>query len=154
MTLGTVVIGVGHPYRSDDAVGLAVLGLLADRNPSGLTLIASTGEPTELIEAWDSADMAIIIDALHHPYAEPGRVHHFVVDLAALDEQELPSAASSHGIELGQALALADALDRLPNQLILYAIEVRDVGFGDGLTPPVETAARTVATEISESWQV
>jgi hydrogenase maturation protease len=143
-----LVIGLGHPYRSDDGVGPRVIELLADRRPAGLSWTASTGEPAELIEAWESSDTVIIVDALCVPDAEPGRVHHLLIDPGRVTDLDLPASASTHGFELGQTLDLAQALNRLPARIVLYAIEVADVSFGDHLSAPVAVAARSVADQL------
>jgi hydrogenase maturation protease len=147
MTARTIVIGVGHPYRRDDGVGPAVIDLLATDLPAGLACTVSSGEPTELIEAWYGNETAIVVDAVRRPHAEPGRIHRLVAD-TSLNDVELPGVASTHGIGLGHTLALARALDRTPGRLVVYAIEVADVGYGIGLSAPVAAAAATVANRI------
>jgi hydrogenase maturation protease len=144
----TIVIGVGHPYRRDDAVGLAVLDRLAPHGPAEMTLVASSGEATELIHAWDGADTAIIVDAVHFDAAEPGRVRRIVLDTGVPPERSPATTATSHSLRFGEVVALARALDRLPAKMIVYAIEVCDVEFGQGLSEPVEAAASQVAEQI------
>jgi hypothetical protein len=46
-------------------------------------------------------------------------------------------AASSHGLGLDEAVALAFALDRMPGRLIVHAVEAGDLAQGAGLTPAV-----------------
>ena len=57
-------------------------------------------------------------------------------------------AASSHGLGLDDAIALAVALDRMPARLIVHAIEAGDLTQGPGLTPPVAAAVGAVATAV------
>lgn len=68
-----------------------------------------------------------------------------VVDRGGAKLESAQSASSSHGIELGDTLALADALDRRPRHLIVYAIEVEEIDFGGTLIAPVAESARRVA---------
>jgi hydrogenase maturation protease len=105
------------------------------------------GEPIGLIEAWQDAEFAVVVDAVRTRDARPGRVHRLS---AQHPSAAATGAASSHGVDLGDAVALARALDRLPNHLLLYAVEVADTGFGIGLTDEVAEAARKVASEIAE----
>jgi hydrogenase maturation protease len=142
---GRIVIGVGNPYRSDDGVGPEVVNLLRDKDIPDVTLEQSLGETAELIELWDRVPVAILVDAVRAVPAHPGRVHHLVVPDV---HTERIRAASSHGIDLGEAVELARVLDRLPGRLELFAVEVADVGFGEGLSAPVGAAARRVAGEI------
>jgi hydrogenase maturation protease len=158
-----VVIGVGHPYRGDDAVGLEVLRLLAGRGAGYLQLVESAGEPSELIEAWTGASVAIVVDAAYRPGSgQPGRIHVIDVDPSALGSPETetpPDAAglaeagqaSSHGLGVGEAVNLARALHRLPGRLVIYAVEVAAVDFGEGMSEPVAKAAIEVADQIARS---
>src|SRR5689334_9837899 len=135
-----VVIGVGNPYRRDDGVGPAVAELLRDHDLPGVEVAQSLGETTELIDLWDAADLAILVDAVRA--RTPGRLHRLTVPDPGT------TAASSHGLGLGEAVDLARVLDRLPARLVLYAVEVTDVGHGQGLSPPVAAAARRLAERI------
>jgi hydrogenase maturation protease len=140
-----VVIGVGNAYRSDDGVGPEVVNLLRDKGPAGVALEYSLGGTAELIDMWAGVRLAVLVDAVRAQPAHPGRVHHLVVpDM----HTERIRAASSHGIDLGEAVELARVLDRLPERLELFAIEVDNVALGTGLSEPVAAAARRVADEI------
>jgi hydrogenase maturation protease len=143
--VSVVVIGVGNPYRSDDGVGPAVVDLLRHKDIPGVSLTCSLGETTELIEQWAGVAVAIVVDAVRARPAHPGRVHHLVVPDV---HTERIRAASSHGLDFGEAVELARVLDRLPGRLELYAIEVDRIGYGQGLSPPVVAAAQRVAEEI------
>ena len=55
-----------------------------------------------------------------------------------------------HGIALGDAVALARALDQLPQRLLLYAVEVVNTDFGIGLSAEVAPVVRIVADEIAD----
>ena len=147
----TVVIGVGNPYRRDDGVGSAVAELLRDL--PGVEVAKSLGETTYLMELWDGADLAILVDAIlvdavRTDPARPGRIHRLSVPAAGC------GAASTHGPGLGEAVELARVLDRLPARLVLYAVEVTDVGHGRGLSLPVAAASRRLAERIRAevSW--
>jgi hydrogenase maturation protease len=51
-------------------------------------------------------------------------------------------------VDLGDAVALAAALDRLPRTLLLYAVEAADTSLGLGLSPVIEAALDDLADEI------
>jgi len=146
-----VVIGVGNPYRRDDGFGPVVVSLLADRHLPDLKLATSDGEPTRLIELWTGATLAVVVDAVRTDPARPGRVHRLSAYHPAV-RGAVP--ASSHGTGLGEAVDLALVLDRLPDRLLLYAVETDQVGFGAGLSAPVAEAAVRVAAEIAELVRV
>jgi hydrogenase maturation protease len=142
--MSAVVVGVGNPYRRDDGVGPAVIERLRDRVPADVRLEESEGEPSHLLELWTDADLAVVVDAVRTGEGRPGRIHRRRVERA----ESAGRSASSHGADLGDAVALASALDRLPGTLVLYGIEVVDTSYGPGLTPPVEAAADEVAGAI------
>ena len=140
-----VVIGVGNEFRRDDSAGPAVIDLLHDLAPAGVGLVVTDGEPTRLIEAWTGAALAVVVDAVRAQPPHPGRVHRFVVDQP---EAGVTQSASSHGLGLDDAIALAVTLDRMPGRLIVYAIEAADLAQGTGLTPAVAEAVGVVAAAI------
>jgi hydrogenase maturation protease len=143
-----VVIGIGNPYRRDDGFGPAVISLLRGRRLPGVQLIESDGELSSLVEAWMGAELAVVVDAIRTRQNYPGRVHRLSAHHPAMAGSA--AATSSHGVELSEAVRLARALDRMPDRLLLYAVEVADTGFGTGLSPEVAEAAVSVAYEIAE----
>jgi hydrogenase maturation protease len=140
----TVVIGVGNPYRRDDGVGPAVISRLRDVVPQGVRLEESDGEPSRLLELWSGAYLAIVVDGVRTSGGRAGQVHLRQLDGAV----SAATPASSHGVDLGDAVALAQAVDRMPATLMMYGVEVVDTSYGPGLTPVVESAAAAVAAEI------
>jgi hydrogenase maturation protease len=145
---GIVVIGVGNEFRRDDGIGPEVLSRLHGQAADGVRLVASDGEPARMIEAWAGAWLAVVIDAvLAVPLRSPcpGRLHRIVVDRTPTPDVH---TVSSHGLGLGQSVALARALDRMPERLIVHAVEVTDVGHGVGLTPAVAAAADALTAAV------
>jgi hydrogenase maturation protease len=141
----TVVIGVGNDFRGDDGVGPAVLARLAGLAPPGVDLVASDGEPANMLEAWDGAPVVIVVDAVQAGAAPPGTLHRLVVT----SPDALPGAepvpedtgmSGSHQLGLGSAIGLAEALGRLPARLIVHGIQGGDFTLGTGLTRPVAGA--------------
>ena len=125
-----VVIGVGNEFRRDDGVGPAVARALA---ASGVRAEISDGDPVRLMETWEGADVVVIVDAVRCTPSVPGRWHRTTLP------HTVP-AASSHGFGVPEAVELAEALDRRPEHLVIYAVEAGDVGFGTGLSPAVAAA--------------
>jgi hydrogenase maturation protease len=141
------VIGVGNPWRRDDAAGLAVARRLRGTLPAGVELLEREGEPAGLIDAWDGADALWLVDAVSSG-AAPGTVHR--LDASA---QELPAGlfrASTHHLGLAEAVELARALGRLPIRTIFYGIEGASFDVGEELTPEVEAAVVRVADAVRE----
>lgn len=146
MNPAVVVIGVGNPYRRDDGVGPAVIQRLRSAGLPETTLAESDGEACALIMLWERRPLAVLVDAIHAQPAHPGRIHRLVASCPA---PERAGTTSSHTIDMGEAVALARELDRLPDRMIVYGIEVADTDFGTGLTPAVARAADQAAEEIA-----
>lgn len=141
----TVVIGVGSDFRGDDGAGPAVLARLAGLVPLGVELLVCDGEPANLLEAWDGASVAIVVDAVQAGLSQPGTLHRLVIDAQGhLDNQQtVPEGAGmsgSHQLGLGSAIGLAQVLDRLPARLIVHGIQGSDFTMGAGLSKPVAGA--------------
>ncbi|HUA40908.1 MAG TPA: hydrogenase maturation protease [Streptosporangiaceae bacterium] len=141
----TVVIGVGNDFRGDDGAGPAVLARLAGVVPAGVHLVASDGEPANLLMAWDGASLAIVVDAVQAGPAPPGTLHRAVI--AAPDalpgSAAVPEDASitgSHQLGVGSAIGLAQVLGRLPARLIVHGIQGGDFTLGASLSQPVADA--------------
>lgn len=143
--LGPVVIGVGNEFRRDDGAGPAVIARLRDLVPPGVRLVVTDGEPARLVEAWTGAALAVVVDAVRAEPPHPGKIHRLVLDQPRSGARR---GASSHGLGLDDAIALATALDRMPGQLVVHAIEAADLTQGPGLSPPVAAAVDAVARAV------
>ncbi len=140
-----LVIGVGNPYRRDDAALREVVRRLRRRAPGGVRLMEQGGEGTALLEAWEGADLVILVDAVASG-AAPGTVHRF--DAA---DGPLPAAllrGSTHAVGVAEAVELARAMGRLPRRLLVYGIEGEHFSAGVGLSLRVRRAVRGVVAAI------
>lgn len=136
--MNSVVIGVGNEYRRDDGVGPAVARALA---ALGVHAEISDGDPVRLMESWEGAEVVVIVDAVRCTPAVPGRWHRTTLP------HTVP-AASTHGFGVPEAVDLADALDRRPENLVVYAVEITDTGFGTGLSPAVAAAVAPLTAAV------
>ncbi len=140
-----VVIGVGNEFRRDDGAGPAVVSKLRDVVPPDVRLVITDGEPVRLMEAWTGAALAVVVDAVRADPPRPGKTYRFLVDRPQTGTRR---AASSHGLGLDDAISLALALDRMPGQLIVHAIEAGDLTQGPGLSPSVALAVDSVVSAV------
>ncbi|MEU8547679.1 hydrogenase maturation protease [Streptomyces roseoverticillatus] len=147
-----VVIGLGNVFRRDDGLGPAVVTRLERRAgrgslPAGVRFVCCDGEPGRLIDLWQGAGLAVVVDAARARPCRPGRVHR-------LEPDECPGrrvgAASGHGLGLADAVELARALGRMPDRLVVYAVEGADGGPGRGLSPAVAAAVEPLAQRVEE----
>ncbi len=146
------VIGVGNAYRHDDGVGLRVVEVARERIGDSASVQTLDGEPTRLLDAWEGADVAVIVDAVQSG-APAGTVHRIAIDgdAPASGSDVVPArprAASSHAPGPGEAIALARALGRLPRRLVLYGVEGTDFSEGIGLSDPVDEVVHAIVASI------
>ena len=154
----TVIIGVGNDFRGDDGAGPAVLARLAGLVPPGVDLVASDGEPANLLEAWDGASLAIVVDAVQAGSAPAGALHRVeITSLGAASGAELVGESAglsgSHQLGLGSAIGLAQVLGRLPARLIVHGIQGGDFTLGAGLSNPVAGAIDDLLTAVIADLQ-
>jgi hydrogenase maturation protease len=141
----TVVIGIGNPFRRDDGVGPAVVDRLR-RRVTGVEFVVCDGEPTTVIDAWAGAARAVVVDAVRAVGGDVGRVFRFTTDHPAATRAGI---TASHAADLGDTVALARALDRMPDTLLVYTVQVSDVSYGTGMSPPVVAATDRLADDIA-----
>ncbi|MEU2266718.1 hydrogenase maturation protease [Streptomyces olindensis] len=146
------VIGVGNEFRRDDGVGRVVAARLLERARSGAlppdTVVeACDGDPARLMGLWEGARLAVVVDAAHAHPGTAGRIHRIQLDAERLGH---PSATSSHGLGLGEAVDLARVLRRLPERLVVYAVEGADGSLGTGLTPAVADVVEPLADAVED----
>jgi len=144
---GVLVVGLGNDLRGDDAAGIEVARRLRQsRALPGIRVREHQGDPAELLELWSGRDAAILVDCMRSG-APPGTIRRFDVD-----RQHLPvrrrGSTSSHAIALMDAIELGRALQRLPRQALLYAVEGGTFDAGSGLSPPVETVIAELADTV------
>ncbi|MEE4379723.1 MAG: hydrogenase maturation protease [Candidatus Competibacteraceae bacterium] len=141
----TLIIGVGNALRGDDGCGPVVIQRLTGRIPETVTLLEHGGDGISLLQAWEGADWVILVDAAYSG-ATPGTIYRF--DVA---ETELPRGffhASTHELGVAEAVELARSLGRLPEGLMVYAIEGECFSAGAELSPAVADAVESVAGRI------
>ena len=139
------VIGTGNPLRGDDAVGLLVARRLRELAGPEVEVLELEGEPGRLIDAWEGADVAVVVDAVSSG-TEEGSVMRF--DATA---EALPAAlrtASTHALGLGDAIEISRALDRLPSRLLVFGIEGTRFEVGADISPAVAAAIEPTAQAV------
>ena len=146
-TTKILIIGIGNPYRHDDAVGLTIAARLRESRlrsqaSTAFTVIEHSGEGASLIDVWKGASTVIIIDAVCSG-AAVGTIHRFEAS-----EQKIPVDFfnySTHAFSLAEAIEMARVLNQLPERVIVYGIEGEDFTLGVGLSAAVEKTAPEIA---------
>jgi hydrogenase maturation protease len=145
--MNVVVAGIGNAYRSDDGAGLEVAARVRELGAGAIRVQICEQEPSRLVDAWDGADVAFVVDAVAS--GEPaGTVHRF--DAATELPTTIFGASSTHALGVADAVELARALGRLPARTIVYGIEGKTFTAGHELTPAVARAVDAVAHRILE----
>jgi hydrogenase maturation protease len=140
-----LVLGVGNPVLTDDAVGFRVARLIKEAKPE-LTEIETAEAGLTLLELITGYERVIIIDSVKTGHGKPGTLHQFTLD------QIDPSwnFCSTHGIDIRMAFELGRKLDyKLPAKISIYGIEVEDnKNFGEKCTEKVEHSIPQIARKI------
>ncbi|MGA8045154.1 MAG: hydrogenase maturation protease [Dermatophilaceae bacterium] len=136
----TLVIGLGHPDRGDDAIGPVVTGMLVRQLPPGVEVVEHE-DPMDLVLLWGSHPWAVVVDAVVSG-AAPGTVT--VAEIAdgaagAPDWSRL-ALSGTHAFGLAEAVELSRTLGRLPARVTLVGVEAADVAVGTGLSAAVADA--------------
>lgn len=139
-----VVIGVGNEFRGDDGLGPAVIALLRRLALPDVRLAVSHGEPTELLDLWSGTDVTIVIDAVCCEPATPGRI--WTTTAAAM--ATFTTATSSHALGIPEAVKLGRVLDRVPEELVVIAVESERFDVGTHLSVSVTDALPRVVTTV------
>jgi len=147
--VSTLVVGVGHPDRGDDAAGLMVARRIRRHAPAGTVVLEWRGDPETLLSAWDGVERAVVVDAVRTG-AAAGTVHRLEPAVAPAALASGPR--SSHGLGLAGAIALGEALGRLPRELRIVGVEGRAFALGapagEAVRAAVDRAASAVVDEL------
>src|SRR5438552_9709859 len=144
---GDVVIGIGNPILSDDAVGLKVARHLRKRLPDGhqVSVVELYCGGLQLMEAMEGYDRAVIVDAVESRGTR-GTVYSLGMDNfgAARNTCTTHDGSLVDALELGRMTGM-----RLPKVVFLWGIEGADLStFSEHLTPAVAAAVPRVTAEI------
>jgi len=159
-----VLIGIGNPYRRDDGIGPALVAAIRQLDLPGVSLVVSDGQPNQLLDAWSGAGLAVLVDAVRREPTLPGRIYRAVVLNAQANAPDTRTeglaaaawgpdgSASTHRLGIPDAVRLGEAMGRLPQRLVAFAVEAADIGYGPGLSAAVAASlpdlTQAVLTEL------
>jgi hydrogenase maturation protease len=146
----TIIVGVGNPFRSDDGVGWAVIDALHGKVPPEVHLSKQRGDIAELLSVFARFPIVYLIDACQKstPVGSWQRIDALRQPLFDDNEQ-----TSTHGFGISQAIALAENLQQLPAQLIIYAISANMYQMNKGLSEPVAQSIPLLTKAIIQDIQ-
>lgn len=148
-SLNTVIAGLGS-WQGDDQAGWRLIELLRKCASLRAQLVALQ-EPTELITYLDGCHRLVIVDACLSG-AAPGSIFRFRWPDVRIDQLR---SESSHSFGIGSTLHLSERLGKLPQQVVVFGIEVEACHCLWKLTSAVEHGLhrlkRRVLREVSEA---
>jgi hydrogenase maturation protease len=147
-----LILGLGNPLLGDEGIGVRVVEELKELElPDGVTVVEGGTAGLGLIGLMEGYQRVIIVDAadMGHP---PGRVVRFTPSEAQFKTAEAP--LSLHQIGLGQVLALAEALEMAPAELVIIGVQPSRLEEGIGLSPEVEGAIPQIIRIILDELDV
>lgn len=130
-----LILGIGNPLMGDDGVGIRVAELLAETKlPDGVT-VQEAGLPGWGLPSWlEGRSNVILVDAVQMD-AAPGEWKRFRPDDLRVVMED--GSLSLHEPGLACGLALTEALNLLPERLILYGVQPAQMIAGGGLSAEV-----------------
>ncbi len=149
----TVVIGLGNPILSDDAVGLQVVRALSRQmeGEDSVDIKEFYAGGIRLVEAMAGYDKALIVDAML-THSKPGTIRAVGEGGFGISR----NASSMHDISLATAIQMGRMLGlTLPTEIKVIGIEAKDVRtFGEALTEDVASAVPSAVSLIAEELAV
>ena len=149
------IVGIGKPWARDDAVGPIIVHRLAAHFETlppvdGIDLAFTTSsEPAaDLLGLMEGCNTLIIIDAVRSG-SPIGTIHQQVWHPDCLESRGV-ERASSHGLGVREILALANELDQLPQEVLLWGIEIASTEPGLELSPSVAASLDEMVEQFNQ----
>jgi hydrogenase maturation protease len=148
-----LILGIGNPLMGDDGVGIQIAEMLTHKElPAGVK-VQEAGLPGWGLPSWfEGYSKVILVDAVQMGQ-KPGTWKRFHAgEIQVVMEDGL---LSLHQPDLACGLALAQALNLMPPDLILYGIEPANITAGAELSPEVRACVpeiiKSVLHELEEA---
>jgi hydrogenase maturation protease len=163
MGADTLILGIGNPLMADDGAGIQVIDLLRRETlPPGVELRDGGTAGVGLVSEMEGVERLILIDCARmaprpgengQTPPEPGCWRRLKLEEVRLLDHE-GTSFSLHDANLRDALRLAEALDLLPPQVILYGIQPAAVEWDRPMSAQVSAALPGVVQAIlQEIWE-
>jgi hydrogenase maturation protease len=149
-----LIIGCGNLLRGDDGVGPILIRHLWERGvPDGARLVDGGTAGMDVAFQMRGAARVVIVDAAATG-AAPGTIYR--VPGAELAELPPLQGLHTHSFRWDHAIAFARwaLADACPEDITVFLVEAGGVGFGDDLTPPVQTAMERVLDMVENTYLV
>ena len=150
----TLVLGIGNDILGDDGVGIHIVRKLMPLvKNADITVEESAASGIALLERIRGYQRLIIADALLTDKTEAGKIHRLTLEDISTTNNSFTAheAALAATIELGNSLFPGE----MPTEVVVYAVQTRDVKQVTGKMTPVVKAAvphavKMIMAEIGE----
>ena len=143
----TLILGLGNPILSDDAVGIRIAQELK-QEISDLDVVGTSEAGIALLDYMVGYDRLVIIDSISTETGKPGELYKL-----GLEDLNTPvNFSSSHGIDIATAFKIGEALGyKMPKDVAIYAVGIRNnTTFGERCTEEVEASIPFIVRRIVE----
>ena len=147
LKMKTLVLGLGNPILSDDAVGIRIAeGLKLKTRVQDVVETSEAG--VALLDYVVGYDRLVIIDSIMTEKGKPGELY----KLGLEDLKPAMNLSSSHGVDISTAFALGERLGfSMPKHVAIYAVEITDnTTFAEKCTQKVEERIPFIVRRIAE----
>lgn len=143
----TLVLGLGNPILSDDAVGIRIAQGLKEKTPAQ-DVVGTSEAGIALLDYALGYDKLVIIDSIMTEKGKPGELYKLELE----DLKPGMSLSSSHGVDIATAFTLGQKLGYpVPRQVTIYAVEIADnTTLGEKCTQEVEERIPLIVRQIAE----
>lgn len=120
-----LLLGIGNPLLTDDGIGIIIARELAKKNLSGVDIEEATASGIEIMEMMLDYRKVVVVDAIMLSDEAPGKI----MKLNEEDFSHTVHGSSPHGVNISTAIALGrqTAPDRMPGEIVFYAMQAQDV---------------------------
>jgi hydrogenase maturation protease len=148
----TLILSLGNPLRADDGVGAAVVEALREHQlPPDVELIDGGAPGLETVLYFEGRSRVIVIDAADMGL-ESGEWRRFTLADIRLKSNDMALRGTLHYAGLAEAISLAEAMDALPAELVIYGVQPESLDWQAGLSEAVSIAAEEVAWQIADEF--
>ncbi len=143
--MNTLVLGIGNPILSDDAVGIKIAQRLEEEKPD-VTVEQTNEAAIALLDLITDYDKLIIIDSIKTKRGKAGELYKLTLE----DFKPNNDSTSSHGMDIATAFEVGKSLGcRMPHAVSIYAVEVKDnENFSEQCTPEVTERIPSLVAQI------
>ncbi|OGO20028.1 MAG: hypothetical protein A2Z14_18735 [Chloroflexi bacterium RBG_16_48_8] len=151
LNMKTIVLGLGNPLRHDDGIGATVVEALRQSPslPENLTIIDAGTSDLQALLLMQGYQRAFLIDAADFG-GTPGEWRCVSIRDISFIPEVLPHYGSFHNAGLRDAIALGEALEILPKEIFIYAVQPEDLQISIGLSESNSAAVQEITKDLLE----